>query len=171
MRYISSCLAGFQGCCWEIDIPLESLPLYVSWNFLSSQFFFFSGSLSQSFSMYPWLSWNLLDRPRWPWIQRVGCLCRSSAELKVCATLIGFSYSFWYRSLLCNFDILIIMCRGDMLLWSCLNRVLKDCYVWMSVYCISRVMKRFAIILLNRLTMPLSQRLSPRIWIGALNTS
>jgi hypothetical protein len=42
-------------------------------------FFFFS---RQGFSVYPWLSWNSLYRPGWPWTQKSDCLCLPSAGIK-----------------------------------------------------------------------------------------
>jgi hypothetical protein len=32
--------------------------------------------------VYPWLSWNSLCRPGWPWTQKSACLCLRSAGIK-----------------------------------------------------------------------------------------
>ena len=34
------------------------------------------------FTVWPWLSWNLLCRPGWPWTQKSSCLCLPSAGIK-----------------------------------------------------------------------------------------
>jgi hypothetical protein len=36
----------------------------------------------QGFSVKPWLSWNSLCRPGWPWTQKSTCLCLPSAGIK-----------------------------------------------------------------------------------------
>jgi hypothetical protein len=36
----------------------------------------------QGFSVYPWLLWNSLYRPGWPWTQKSACLCLPSAGIK-----------------------------------------------------------------------------------------
>jgi hypothetical protein len=38
--------------------------------------------LKQGFSVYPWLSWNLLCRSGWPKIKRSTCLCFERAGIK-----------------------------------------------------------------------------------------
>jgi hypothetical protein len=38
--------------------------------------------LRQGFSVFPWLSWNSLCRPDWPWTQRSACLCLQSTGIK-----------------------------------------------------------------------------------------
>jgi hypothetical protein len=40
--------------------------------------FFKAGFLS----VLPWLSWNSLCRPGWPWTQKSTCLCLPSAGIK-----------------------------------------------------------------------------------------
>jgi hypothetical protein len=48
------------------------------------------GFLRQSFSVYPWLSWNSPCRPGWPRTQKSACLCLPSAPpLKACTTTPG----------------------------------------------------------------------------------
>ena len=36
----------------------------------------------QTLTVYPWLSWNSIFRPGWPWTQRSACLCFPSARIK-----------------------------------------------------------------------------------------
>ena len=48
---------------------------------------FFFGFLNfflsrQSFFVYPWMSWNSLYRPDWPWTQMSVCLCFPVAGIK-----------------------------------------------------------------------------------------
>lgn len=43
--------------------------------------------LRQCFSMYPWLSWNSICRPRWPQTQNSTCFFLPVLELKVRATM------------------------------------------------------------------------------------
>jgi hypothetical protein len=38
--------------------------------------------LKQGFSVWPWMSWNSLCRPGWPWTQKSACLCLPSAGIK-----------------------------------------------------------------------------------------
>jgi hypothetical protein len=45
-------------------------------------FFFFCNFSRQGFSVFPWLSWNSLCRPGWPWTQKSACLCLPSAGIK-----------------------------------------------------------------------------------------
>ena len=45
-------------------------------------FFFILFFSKQSFSVEPWLFWNLLCRPGGPWTQRSACLCFPSAGIK-----------------------------------------------------------------------------------------
>ena len=52
-------------------------------NFFSYFFGFLNFFLSrQSFFVYPWMSWNSLYRPDWPWTQMSACLCLPVAGIK-----------------------------------------------------------------------------------------
>jgi len=45
-------------------------------------YLFTFGFSRQGFSVWPWLSWNSLCRPGWPWTQKSTCLCIQSAGVK-----------------------------------------------------------------------------------------
>jgi hypothetical protein len=45
--------------------------------------------------VYPWLSWNSLCRPGWPWTQKSTCLCLPSAGTKVVCHHARQLWGFW----------------------------------------------------------------------------
>jgi hypothetical protein len=58
------------------------------------------GFLRQGSSVSPWLSWNSLCRPGWPWTQKSTCLCLLSAGIKRgrhLHSLGSFHYSFQFQ--------------------------------------------------------------------------
>jgi hypothetical protein len=62
------------------------------------------GFSRQGFSVQPWLSWNLLCKPGWPWTQKSACLCLClpSAGIKgVChhALLLYSRVNSWVKTL------------------------------------------------------------------------
>jgi hypothetical protein len=54
----------------------------------------------QGFSVEPWLSWNSLCRPGWPWTQKSACLCLWVLGLKACTTTPGYSLLFFMTAVM-----------------------------------------------------------------------
>lgn len=51
--------------------------------------------LRQCLSMYPWLAWNLLYTPSWPWTQRSAYFCLPS-ESSACTNTAMLNYLYVY---------------------------------------------------------------------------
>ena len=85
----------------ELRIP-ESTVLYrnnrVIWGLGDSE--------RQDFSGYPWMSWNLLCKPGWPWTQQSTCLCLLHAGIKN-ATTVQPGIMVWSSA-----DPIIISCKA-----------------------------------------------------------
>jgi len=73
---------------WQKHKAITVLPRMVNhkdcWNvhLEDSGFYLFLLLFPYSFSVLPWLTWNLLCRPGWPWTQRSYCLCLPRAGIK-----------------------------------------------------------------------------------------
>jgi hypothetical protein len=78
LHSVGNCVCNSCALSW-IFLLQDSLRLVY---FILLYFIYFFGFLRQGFSVQPWLSWNSLCRPGWPWTQKSTCLCLPSAGIK-----------------------------------------------------------------------------------------